>query len=208
MKNMCKIISIHNVSKNINGKDVLNNIDLEIYKKGISVITGHNGAGKSTLLKIIAGISYPDSGKITYPEKKYLSNSSFIFQKPIFLNRTVKDNLLFALNSQEEELEKKELLVNELLRKLEILHLYETPAKKLSSGEQQLIAFIRAIITKPSLLFLDEPTSNLDYKNEKLINDILLDISRDIKIIITCQSDKQIKLFTDKPIFMQNGMII
>ena len=88
---MCKIISIHNVSKNINGKDVLNNIDLEIYKKGISVITGHNGAGKSTLLKIIAGISHPDSGKITYPEKNYLSNSSFIFQKPIFLNRTVKD---------------------------------------------------------------------------------------------------------------------
>ena len=72
MKNMCKIISIHNVSKNINGKDVLNNIDLEIYKKGISVIPAHNGAGKSTLLKIIAGISRPDSGKITYPKKTLL----------------------------------------------------------------------------------------------------------------------------------------
>ena len=206
-KNMHKIISVNGVSITINKKDILNNINLEIYDEGISVITGHNGAGKSTLLKIMAKILYPTEGNVSYNRDITHLASSFIFQKPIFLNRTVKDNLLYALKNSKEK-SNNESLIMEQLAKFDLSHLYNCPAKKLSSGEQQLIAFIRSIIIKPLILFLDEPTSSLDKKNKTLVNHMLLNLSESIKIIVTSQSMEQTKLFTDKPLVMQNGMLI
>ncbi len=204
---MHKIISVNGVSITINKKDILNNINLEIYDEGISVITGHNGAGKSTLLKIMAKILYPTEGNVSYNRDITHLASSFIFQKPIFLNRTVKDNLLYALKNSKEK-SNNESLIMEQLAKFDLSHLYNCPAKKLSSGEQQLIAFIRSIIIKPLILFLDEPTSSLDKKNKTLVNHMLLNLSESIKIIVTSQSMEQTKLFTDKPLVMQNGMLI
>ena len=204
---MHKIISVNGVSITINKKDILNNINLEIYDEGISVITGHNGAGKSTLLKIMAKILYPTEGNVSYNRDITHLASSFIFQKPIFLNRTVKDNLLYALKNSKEK-SNNESLIMEQLAKFDLSHLYNCPAKKLSSGEQQLIAFIRSIIIKPLILFLDEPTSSLDKKNKTLVNHMLLNLSESIKIIVTSQSMEQTKLFTDKPLVMQNGMLV
>lgn len=204
---MHKIISVNGVSITINKKDILNNINLEIYDEGISVVTGHNGAGKSTLLKIMAKILYPTEGNVSYNRDITHLASSFIFQKPIFLNRTVKDNLLYALKNSKEK-SNNESLIMEQLAKFDLSHLYNCPAKKLSSGEQQLIAFIRSIIIKPLILFLDEPTSSLDKKNKTLVNHMLLNLSESIKIIVTSQSMEQTKLFTDKPLVMQNGMLI
>ena len=111
---MHKIISVNGVSITINKKDILNNINLEIYDEGISVITGHNGAGKSTLLKIMAKILYPTEGNVSYNRDITHLASSFIFQKPIFLNRTVKDNLLNALKNSKEKSNNESLIMEQL----------------------------------------------------------------------------------------------
>ena len=79
---------------------------------------------------------------------------------------------------------------------------------KLSSGEQQLISFIRSILLNPKILFLDEPTSNLDDNYTKIINHEILKLSKNIKVIIVSQSSVQIKKFTDTPIIMEGGKII
>ena len=205
---MRKGISAINVFININNKKILNDVSLELSEADISVIAGHNGAGKSTLLKVLAKVLSPDTGKVLYHNDNFSIHSSFVFQKPVFLNRSVKDNLLYSLSCDKNQINANESIIFKYLDELNLLHLYNSPAKKLSSGEQQMIAFIRSVITKPSVLFLDEPTSSLDQKNKKYINNTLLELSKETKIIITSQSEDQTRLFTDKPILMQNGMII
>ena len=205
---MYKIITINRVSKSINSKEVLKDIHLDIYNEGISVITGHNGAGKSTLLKVIAKILSPTTGDISYNDNKDYLTSSFVFQKPVFLNRSVRDNLLYAIKNSKKGLNYKQSLITKQLKELGLSYLYHSPAKNLSLGEQQLVAFMRSIIVEPLILFLDEPTSSLDEKNKTLVNNLLLKLSKNIKIIMTSQSTDQIQLLTNKPIIMQNGMLI
>ena len=92
------IIQLNKICKKIADRYVLKNINLDIYNEDITVITGHNGAGKSTLLKLLARLSRATSGTITYQDENLIKKSGFIFQKPIFLNRSVRGNLLHALS--------------------------------------------------------------------------------------------------------------
>jgi ABC-type multidrug transport system ATPase subunit len=202
------IIQLNRICKKIVDRYVLENINLDIHDKDITVITGHNGAGKSTLLKILAGLSEATSGTMTYPDKEIIKKSSFIFQKPIFLNRSVKDNLLHALSCIGEKYISSENIIKKYLADYNLTHITELSAMKLSSGEQQLISFIRSILLNPKILFLDEPTSNLDDNYTKIINHEILKLSKNIKVIIVSQSSVQIKKFTDTPIIMEGGKII
>jgi len=202
------IIQLNRICKKLDNRLVLENINLDIHDKDITVITGHNGAGKSTLLKILAGLSEATSGAIKYQDKELIKSSSFIFQKPIFLNRSVKDNLLHALSCIGKKNTKSENLIKNYLANYNLTHITELSAMKLSSGEQQLISFVRSILLNPKILFLDEPTSNLDNNYTEIINHEILKLSKDIKVIIVSQSSVQIKKFTEMPIIMEGGKII
>lgn len=202
------IIQLNKIYKKIADRYILKNINLDIHDSGITVITGHNGAGKSTLLKILAGLSQPTSGTISYQDKHLIDSSGYIFQKPIFLNRSVKDNLLHALSCIGDKYVTSEDLISKYLTHYNLIHITNLSAMKLSSGEQQMISFIRSILLNPKILFLDEPTSNLDNSYTDIINQEILKLSKNIKIIIISQSSEQIKKFTGNPVIMENGEII
>lgn len=202
------IIQLNDICKKIADRHVLKNINLDIYDKDITVITGHNGAGKSTLLKILAGLSKETSGILKYHNEGLTKSSGFIFQKPIFLNRSVKDNLLHALSCIGKSYTYSEKIISKYLAYYNLTYLADIPAIKLSSGEQQLLSFIRSISLNPEILFLDEPTSNLDINYSSIINEEILKLSNTIKIIIVSQSIDQIKKFTNSPVIMEGGKII
>jgi len=202
------IIQLNKICKKIADRYVLKNINLDIYNEDITVITGHNGAGKSTLLKLLARLSRATSGTITYQDENLIKKSGFIFQKPIFLNRSVRGNLLHALSCAGKKHTIAEDLITKNLTHYNLMHIADLSAMKLSSGEQQLISFIRSILLNPKILFLDEPTSNLDKNYTNIINQEILKLSKNIKIIIVSQSIDQIKKFTDNPIAMEEGKII
>ena len=90
------IINTQRIKMIKSSRIILNDIALQI-TKGLTIITGSNGAGKSTLLKILGNLSRPTSGKVFYSDNIYINYSSFMFQEPIFLNRSVNDNLQHAL---------------------------------------------------------------------------------------------------------------
>ena len=201
-KRLAEMIILRDIYYKRNTKNILYDINLKIDNTDITIITGHNGAGKSTLLKIISGIIKPTRGTID-TKINILSNSSFVFQKPIFFRRSVKENISYVLYAKNKSYS--ENLINEYLEYFRLSHLSDVLAQNLSLGEQQLISFIRAIITKPKLIFLDEPTSNLDRNYKEIINNEISDISKKTKVFMITQNDSETKMHTLNPIVIENG---
>ena len=201
-KRLAKMIILRDIYYKRNTKNILSDINLKIDNTDITIITGHNGAGKSTLLKIISGIIKPTRGTID-TKINILSNSSFVFQNPIFFRRSVKENISYVLYAKNKPYS--ENLINEYLEHFRLSHLSDVLAQNLSLGEQQLISFIRAIITDPKLIFLDEPTSNLDRNYKEIINNEISDISKKTKVFMITQNDSETKMHTLNPIVIENG---
>ena len=124
------------------------------------------------------------------------------------LDRNVNENLLHALAYNGNTKDSNQKLINQALVKNNVFHLKYKSAKKISIGEQQIISVLRALIIKPLILFLDEPTSSLDPKYTKIVESLILEASRDIKVVLVTQSTEHLKIFNAEVIHLSNGGLI
>ena len=144
--------------------EALKKINLKI-DKGVYGLSGANGSGKTLLMRVAHGLIGPTHGEVSWADKtklQYSVRQTMVFQKPIMLKRTVRENLLFTLSTIEKNIVSKEQLVEKALSEINLSKKANVYAPKLSQGEQQKLAIIRACLLKPEVLFLDEPTSNID----------------------------------------------
>ncbi len=202
-------LEIKNLNYSIGSKEILYNLNIKIISDRITVIMGPNGAGKSIFLKILNGIIRPTSGKILWNEKVdeslVLNGQALVFQKPVLLRRSVKANLDFFdkltnLNNYDK---------NQLLKIVDLLDQKNQPARLLSPGEQQRLSLIRALLLRPRLIMLDEPTANLDPASTKIIEDIIISLKEfGIKIIFVTHNILQAKRLADEVIFFDKGKLI
>ena len=202
-------LEIKNLNYAIGSKEILCNLNIKIISDKITVIMGPNGAGKSIFLKILNGIIRPTSGKILWNEKVdeslVLNGQALVFQKPVLLRRSVKANLDFFdkltnLNNYDK---------NQLLKIVDLLDQKNQPARLLSLGEQQRLSLIRALLLRPRLIMLDEPTANLDPASTKIIEDIIISLKEfGIKIIFVTHNILQAKRIADEVIFFDKGKLI
>ena len=202
-------LEIKNLNYSIGSKEILYNLNIKIISDRITVIMGPNGAGKSIFLKILNGIIRPTSGKILWNEKVdeslVLNGQALVFQKPVLLRRSVKANLDFFdkltnLNNYDK---------NQLLKIVDLLDQKNQPARLLSLGEQQRLSLIRALLLRPRLIMLDEPTANLDPASTKIIEDIVISLKEfGIKIIFVTHNILQAKRLADEVIFFDKGKLI
>lgn len=163
-------LKIQNISKEFNGNHVLNSVNIEINKGEFFSIVGPSGCGKTTLLRIIAGLEYPDEGKIYIkntdstnlpPQKR---NIGIVFQNyALFPNMNVFENVAYGLQIKKESKEVIYEKVNSVLEKVSLNHKINHAVSTLSGGEQQRVSLARVIVTEPDLILFDEPLSNLDY---------------------------------------------
>ena len=158
------MISIRNIKKRFNNKDVIKNFSLEIKPNTSYGLCGPNGSGKTTLLKIIANLMHCDSGNI-YSEDdlkiSYVSNNPRSF----FLRLSGWENLFYygSLNGCTKEDVKR--MVGSLFKDFNFEKVLEKPINEISVGQIQITSLIRSFLNKPELLLLDEVTSNLDAPN-------------------------------------------
>ncbi len=169
-------IKIKNLSKVIQGKNILDNFNLDIKAGSIVSIFGPNGTGKSTLLNILSGIDAEYEGSIEKECVGSMIKMSYIFQnyRDTLLHwRSGKDNIVLPLEIKENK--NIEELIAEVEKKLKLkVDLAKYPYQ-CSGGQQQMISFMRALITKPNLLLIDEPFSALDYENNLFLRDCLIE---------------------------------
>ena len=202
-------LKIHNLSYSVNGNNILNNINILSDEKKITIIAGNNGSGKSTLLKILHGlIEIPDNiikwGD--YSIKNVKDNQTIVFQTPILLNRTTYENLNYVANKKNIT---EKNYVEKIIEKLNIKDIANINTRYISGGERQKVSIAMAIIGDPKIIFLDEPTSQLDpvYKNE--IENIIKNLSDlNVKIFMTSHDISQINRIGKEIIFLDNGNVI
>ena len=179
---------------------------LVIKQPGVYGLIGPNGCGKSTLAKIIVGLVNQDSGEI---ETEGLSQKdiTFLSRKPYMMDDTVYNNLVYPLLLRNIKPDKK--LVDEYLNKMNFCGREKQMAKSLSGGEQQKLAFLRAVIFKPKLIIADEAMTAMDLDSLDLFEKTVLEEQKKEKsiwIIISHQMP-HLRRICDFFYFMFDGKI-
>lgn len=182
----------------------------------ISII-GSSGIGKTTLLRIIAGLEEPSEGEVRINEK-LVSSKNFILppekrnlglvveDRALFPHLNVKKNVMFGINYIEE----KESLAREYLELFKVLDLEEKFPHEISAGQQQRVAFARALITNPDILLLDEPFAALDkkLKSELHIETKKIFKEKGLSVILVTHDEEEAEYFSDRIIEFQENKII
>jgi len=189
------IITIKNLSFAYQGENnVLENVNLEVFSDDFLGIIGPNGGGKTTLLKIILGLLKPDKGDILVFDKKPKEARDLIGYVPQFLEIdldcpvSVLDIVLMGILNRKKIFQKynnEDLkLAKEALNFVDLWDLKDKQIGELSGGQRQRVYIARALIRKPKLLILDEPTTSIDEKSEKDFWELLKEINKNTAIII------------------------
>lgn len=155
--------------KEYGGRRVVSVDHLEVAEGEVLALLGPNGAGKTTLFRLLALIERPDSGWIKYFGAPVGTRSlearrltAAVFQRPVLFRGSVEDNVALGLRFRRLSARGARDKVRSVLELLDVPHLAQRDVRTLSGGELQRIALARALAVDPAILFLDEPTSNLD----------------------------------------------
>ena len=203
-------LRVTDVKINIKSKRLIGPINLEIEQNGISILLGANGSGKTTLLEALHGLRKLSAGKVEWniSNSQAAAEQAFVFQSPIMLRRTVAENLAFPLKVRRLSQLTTTTEVMMWAKKIGLEDKIKQQAMLLSGGEMQAIAVARALITKPKMLFLDEPTASLDGATKKAIEDILISASTNgTKILMSTHDLGQLKRLARDIIFLHNGIV-
>ena len=205
---MSKIYSIQNLSYEINNRKIIREVTCNI-GEGVTVIKGPNGAGKTTFLKLLFGMIQPTSGNVVRHFDVKNTEISFVFQEPIFLNRSVEENLKHVLYCKSIKKKDWRKIIYDIVKEYSLEHLLKSQVKDLSGGELQLLSLIRSMITKPSILLYDEPTNNLDDDNIELVTKIINDINNQgLSLIMVSHNSILDNISEYNQLFIKNGSLI
>jgi len=172
---MSTAISAVNLRKNFNNIEVFSDFNFTAEEGKITAIFGPNGSGKSTLLNILSGVTEKDSGEYKI-ENFNLLQFSYIFQnyrESLLPWRTNFENVALPLEIQHKTKNEIKERVAELQKIFELKINWDGYPYELSGGQQQILAFMRALVTEPKILFIDEPFSALDYENNLFLREHL-----------------------------------
>ncbi len=198
----------------------LRGVSLAVERAQLVAVMGPSGSGKSTLMHILAGLDKPTSGTVTIAGTEITGlddahmthlrrdHIGFVFQ---FFNLlpmlTAEENVLLPLSIAGEKPDRQWL--EELLSKTGLSDRRQHRPSELSGGQQQRVAIARALVTKPTILFADEPTGNLDSKTGGEILNLLRDSARDYnQTIVMVTHEARAAAIADRILFLADGLIV
>ncbi|HQN93726.1 MAG TPA: ABC transporter ATP-binding protein [Prolixibacteraceae bacterium] len=216
------MIKAANITKSFGPLQVLKGVTLEAPKGKIISIVGASGAGKSTLLQILGTLSLPDGGTLQIDNSNPLSMSEkelarfrnkhigFVFQFHHLLPEfTALENVClpaFIAQTAKKDAEKR---ASELLTFLGLKDRLTHKPNELSGGEKQRVAVARALINKPSVIFADEPTGNLDSQNQQEMHDLFFSLRDEYKqTLIIVTHDRNFAKMSDIIVEIKDGVIL
>ena len=201
-------ITLKNINYSVNNKSFFKNLSTHISTNGITIILGPNGSGKTLLTKIIKGLIKPESGKLSIKLNGMTPITGYLSQNIIFLRRNVFNNLAYPLEIKGYNKKMINKRIEFLLKYFGFSSKGKISARNLSEGNKQYLSFIRALVSKPNLLILDEPSSNLDMQFTKKVENFLIKERNRIKIIMVTHDLFRAKRLADEILFINDGEII
>ncbi len=189
---------------------ILDGIDFELAAGPRTIVLGANGAGKSVLLRLCHGLLQPTAGRIAWhgAAANGRRRHAMVFQRPIMLRRSTLANVAYGLKLAGIAKRAREASALAKLDAVGLAALADRPARRLSGGEQQRVALARAWALEPAVLFLDEPTANLDPAATRLVEKIVLAIhAAGTKIVMTTHDLGQARRLADEIVFLDRGRL-
>jgi putative ABC transport system ATP-binding protein len=218
------VVSAHDLTRRYGegetAVDALRGVSIDVAKGELVAVMGPSGSGKSTLMHILAGLDKPTSGSVTVAGKEITTlkdsdltklrreHIGFVFQ---FFNLlpmlTAEENVVLPLSIAGESADKTWL--EDLLGKVGLAQRRTHRPSELSGGQQQRVAIARALVSKPSIVFADEPTGNLDSKTSGEILDLMresVDAYGQTTVMVT--HDPRAAAIADRVLFLADGQIV
>jgi len=193
------------------GRKLIDGISAVIDAGPATIILGANGAGKSVLMRLMHGLLRPSSGEIVWRARdaeRVRRGQAMVFQRPVMLRRTALANIVYALELAAVPVAGRERQALDALREVGLVEVAHRPARVLSGGEQQRLALARAWALHPEVLFLDEPTANLDPGATREIESVIkaFDASG-TKIVMSTHNLGQARRLGDEVLFIHQGRL-
>lgn len=208
---MKKLLQIKGLYKSYGSKEILKNINLEVYKNDVVVIIGPSGSGKSTLLRCISKLENITKGEIIYEsDKNFHEQIGMVFQNfNLFQNMTVLKNITLApVKTKKMTLGAANKKALELLKMINLEDRKDAYPDSLSGGEKQRVAIVRSLITNPDIMLFDEPTSALDPEMIKEVLNLMKKLAETNTMIIVTHEIEFAKEVATRVIFMDEGKIL
>lgn len=214
------MIELNNISKTFGQFRALENVDLKVHDGEFLALLGPSGSGKTTLLRIIAGLAFPDAGRVSFNGEDVTNlkvadrKVGFVFQHyALFKHMTVAHNVGFGLSVRKRGQRPSKAQIGdrarELLELVQLGGLGDRYPAQLSGGQRQRVALARALAVEPQLLLLDEPFGALDAKVRKTLRRWLRDLHRQMgltSIFVTHDQEEALEL-ADRVVVMDKGVI-
>jgi tungstate transport system ATP-binding protein len=203
-------IHIENLFFRPQGRIVIDGLSAAIRPEGVTAIVGPNGAGKSVTLRLIDGLLRPDGGSVRFGDRlPDAVRRAFVFQKPGLVRGSVRRNAALALAPLRLSRREAARRVDAALGEVGLLHRADDAARKLSGGEQQRLAMARALVVRPDLLLLDEPTASLDPSATEAIEEIVSAIARTgTKVLIVSHNLGQVARLAADVLVLDRGRAV
>lgn len=212
------IIEVNHVTKALGGHTVLSDINFRVPQGSTFGILGPNGSGKTTLLRILLGLIVPNTGEVIVLGQNPLSMTradkigiGFVLEDHGLNERlTAYQNIDFFAQVYGLAKEKRRDRILEMLDKVDLSSYIKKPVGTFSKGMKQRLSLARALIHEPRILFLDEPTSNLDPEGTVYIRNLILRLSREegITIYINSHDLDEVERICTRIVIMKHGNIM
>ncbi len=192
------------------GKAILGPLDLTLAATGFTIILGPNGSGKTTLLKVLHGVERLTEGQRNWAvqETQARAEQAYVFQSPTILRRTVAQNLAYPLQLIRTPKAEIAIKVVEWANRIGLGDALDRHAPNLSGGEKQKLALARALIRRPKVLFLDEPSANLDGRATREIEALLIATHHHgTRIVMATHDMGQARRLATDVLFMLRGKV-
>lgn len=210
-------IKVENISKSINGRNILNHLSLIIENGQCMGLVGPNGAGKTSLIRVLLGL-YQSDGIIYFNGKKKekidVVNEKILFildSSNLFYRLSVSENVEFFVRVYRKELNKKEIHeeVMRILEKVELVDYADENIRVLSRGMRQRLCIGRTMIVQPDFFILDEPYLGLDVEAQIFLTDYLIDLKKKgTTILISSHDLSHMEKVCDYVAFIKKGSVL
>jgi phospholipid/cholesterol/gamma-HCH transport system ATP-binding protein len=217
------MIRAENIVKKFGDDVILKGISTTFDRGKTNLIIGRSGSGKTVFLKCLVGLHTPESGNIYFEDReihdmsedekrKLREDTGMLFQGgALFDSMNIEENVMFPLRmfthkSRPEKLDR----VNEVLKRVDLENVNKKYPSEISGGMKKRVSIARAIVNKPKYLFCDEPNSGLDPRTASLIDNLILDITKEnnITTVILTHDMNSVMEIGEKIVFLKDGNLI
>ena len=207
-----KTLTLQQAEVSRNGKRLLGPLSFTLDTQGVTAILGHNGAGKSLFLQACHGQFAASKGEVLWnrlPATATRNCRSYMFQNTPLMRRSVAANVEFPLIAQGIPKSERTVRVRESLDKARLTHRFTAPAASLSGGEKQRMALARALVTRPQVIMLDEPSASLDPASTKELEANIKEIAASgVKVLIATHDLMQARRLADDVLVFGDGALL